>query len=105
MKKENEVIKDRVIRDIKNLLEREEDYYRPVRVGKFYSSNYIKEESNGDRNKTLSVEEYLNKTRPYLKKYINNLKKYDTGKIQLTIAINFISFKENDEERIIYIKK
>ena len=40
-KKMKQSIKDRVIRDIKNLLEHEEDYYRPVRVGKFYSSNYI----------------------------------------------------------------
>ena len=31
-------------------------------------------ESNGDRNKTLSVEEYFNKINPYLKDIINNLK-------------------------------
>ena len=37
LKKENEVIKDdRVIRDIRNLFEyQEEDYYKPVRVGNF----------------------------------------------------------------------
>ena len=37
LKKENEVIKDdRVIRDIRNLFEyEEEDYYKPVRVGNF----------------------------------------------------------------------
>ena len=38
---------------------------------------------------TLSVEEYLNKIRPYLKDIINNLKKSDTWKIQLTIANKF----------------
>ena len=31
-------------------------------------------ESNSERNKTLPVEEYLNKIRPYLKDIINNLK-------------------------------
>ena len=37
--------------------------------------------SNGDRNKTLSVEEYLNKIRQYLKDIImNNIKKSDTCK-------------------------
>ena len=34
----------------------------------------------------VSVEEYLNKISPYLKDIINNLKKSDTWKIQLTIA-------------------
>ena len=34
--------------------------------------------SNGDRNETLSVEEYLNEIRPYLKDILNNLKKPDT---------------------------
>ena len=28
--------------------------------------------------KTISVQEYFNKIRPYLKDMINNLKKYDT---------------------------
>ena len=35
---------------------------------------------------------------------MNNLKTSDTWKIQLTIAINFISSKNNDEERVIYSK-
>ena len=34
----------------------------------------------------VSVEECLNKISPYLKDIINNLKKSDTWKIQLTIA-------------------
>ena len=61
-------------------------------------------ESNSDKNKTLSVEEYLNKIRPYLKDIINNLKKSDTWKIQLTIANNFISSIDNDEERVMHSK-
>ena len=47
----------------------------PVRVSNFWSDNYIEYVSNDDQNKTLSVEEYLNKIRPYLKYMINNLKK------------------------------
>ena len=57
-------------------------------------------ESNGARNKTLSVEEYLNKISPYLKDIINNLKTCDAWEIQITIANNFISFIDNDEERL-----
>ena len=62
----------------------------------FWSNNYIEYESNGGRNKTLSVEEYLNKIGPYLKDIMNNLKKSDSWKIQLTIANNFISSIDND---------
>ena len=37
LKKQNEAIKDRLIRDIRNLLEQEEDdYYKPVRAGSFW---------------------------------------------------------------------
>ena len=43
-------------------------------VSNFWSNNYIEYKSNGDRNKTLSVKEYLNKIIPYLKD-INSLKK------------------------------
>ena len=34
-------MKVRIIRDIKNLFELEENYYKPVRVGTFYSDNYM----------------------------------------------------------------
>ena len=51
-----------------------------------WSNNYIEYESNDDRNKTLSVKEYRNKSRPYLEEIIDNLKKSDIWKIQLAIA-------------------
>ena len=65
---------------------------------------YIDPESNGDANKTLSIEFYLNKTWSCLKDIINNLKKSDALNIQLTIEINFISSKGNDEERVMHSK-
>ena len=41
-KKETKAIKDRILRDIKNLPEdEEENYYKPVRVNNFWSNNYI----------------------------------------------------------------
>ena len=57
------------------------DFYFSVRVSNFWNNNYIEYESNGDKKKTQSVEEYLNKVSPYLKDIINNLKKSDTWKI------------------------
>ena len=47
---------------------------------------------------------YLNKSRPNLKDTINNLKKIDARKIQLTMAINFISSTDNDEGRVMHSK-
>ena len=53
-----------------------------MKVTNFWSNTYIEYESNADKNKILSVEEYLNKIRPYLNDIINNLKKSDTWKIK-----------------------
>ena len=104
-KKETRVTKDSILWDIKNLFEHEEEnYYKPVRVNRFGGINCIEYESSGDRNKTLSAEEYLNKISPYLKDIINNLKKSETWKIWLTIANNFTSSKYNDEERAMHLK-
>ena len=81
LEKETKAIKNRILRDIKNLFEHEEEkenYYKPVRVSDFWSNSYNECKSNGDRNKTLSVEEYFNIITPYLKDIINNLKKSAT---------------------------
>ena len=48
-------------------------------VENFYSNNYIQYESNCNINKTLSIKEHLDE-------------------IQLTIAINFMSSTDTDEE-------
>ena len=40
-------------------MKKKKKHYKPVRVHNFWSNNYIEYENNGDRNKTLSVEEYL----------------------------------------------
>ena len=106
LKKVNEAIKDKILRDIRNRFEneKEEDCYKPVRVSNFWRNNYIEYESNGYRNKTLSVEKYLNRIRPYLKDLIDNLRKSDTWKIQLTVAINFISSLDNNVERVMHSK-
>ena len=49
--------------------------------------------------------ELKNMIRPYLKDIMNNLKKSDTQKTQLTIAINFVSSIENDEECVMLSKR
>ena len=69
-KQENEAMKDRTITDIRILFEQEDGYYKPIR-GNFWKNNSIEYESNGDRNKNLSVKEYLNKIKPFFEKCNN----------------------------------
>ena len=52
MKKEDEATKDRIIRIIFDL--EKEDYYKPVKLGNFWSKSYIEYEIDGDRNKIQS---------------------------------------------------
>ena len=95
---ENEAIKairDRIVRDVMAL--EDNDYYKPIRIGNFWSNSYIEYESSGDRKKTLPVKEYL-------RDMIINLQKSDTWKIQLWNAITFISSKDADEERVMHSK-
>ena len=48
-----------MIRHINPIFEQEKDYYKPAREGNVLSKNYIEYESNGDKDKTLSIKEYL----------------------------------------------
>ena len=66
-------------------------------------NNYIEYESNGDRKKTPSIKEYVDKSKPFLKDIINSAKKYETTKTQLTIAINCISLQDNDEKFVMHL--
>ena len=93
----------------------DKDYYKPIKTNSAFNGNYIKYESNGDKNKNLSAKEYLNMVRPYLSDIINdhktleNLKvhssnevfdyetQYGEWKIQLTMSINFILSNGSDE--------
>ena len=60
-------IEGRIIRDIKNLFDQEEDYYKLIRVVIFWSNNYIEYESIRDRNKALTIKAYLDEIKSYLK--------------------------------------
>ena len=55
------------------------------------------------KKKPLSIKEYCNKNKPHLKD-INILKKSEKAKILITMAVNFISFKDTDKESIMHSK-
>ena len=75
-----------------------------MRVGNFWNNSYIEYESSDDRNTNLSVKEYLDKIKPYLKDIIITLQKSEAWKIQLTTEISFISSEDVDEERVMHSK-
>ena len=96
------LIKNRLIRDIRTLFEQEEDHYRPERVNNFWNNRYIEYETNGDKIRNLSLNEYLNNIEPSFRNILTDLQNSDEWKIQLTIAINFISSKDAEEERVMH---
>ena len=51
-----------------------EDYYKPIRTGNVFSSNYIEYGSNEDKDKTLFIDNFLDKAEPYLNDLIDTTK-------------------------------
>ena len=93
----------------------DEDYYKPIITESAFNNNYIQYESRGNKYKMLTVNEYLDKIRPDLRDIINDHKiqgewiinsgntitrrrTQSEWKIQLTMAINFISSKPDFDE-------
>ena len=59
-----------------------EDYYEPIKIKSAFDGSYIQYESRGDNDDNISLEEYLNIIRPYLRDMINNHKAQGEWKIQ-----------------------
>ena len=57
----------------------------------------IEYENNGDKNRNLPLDEYLNKIKTFLRNIIIDLQSSDTCQTQLALAINFISSKDTEE--------
>ena len=97
------------ISDLELLFEEidENDYYKPILVKSFHKEGYKEYESRGDKNKSLSIEEYLNKIIPYLKELINNHKAIENGsrewKIQLNANIKNVSLDDAMDIRTFYV--
>ena len=100
----NRLIRDGITRDIRTLFEqeKEEDYCKPKRVTNFWNNSYIEYESNGHKKRNLSLGKYLNKIESFLRNTIIDLQSSDTLKIQLMIAIIFISSKDVEEEFVMH---
>ena len=75
----------------------DKDYYKPILVKSGYNNNnFVQYESRGD--KILTLKEYLNLVKKYLRKLINYYKNKGEWKIQLIAEISFISLKPGFDE-------
>ena len=85
----------------------ENDYYKPMLVKSSLNGSYKEYESRGDKNKLLSIEEYLNEIIPYLKELINNHKDTKNNskewKIQLNARIRNISLDDKMDIHTFYV--
>ena len=100
----------------------DEDYYKPIKTMSAFNGNYVEYESNGDKDRNLSLKEYIYMIIPYLRDIMNDHKTpvklkfhrsnevidYETQfgewKIQLIMSINFISSKDSNETRNMHKK-
>ena len=64
------------IKDIENLFSNvdNDNYYKPILIKSSFKDNYKYYESRGDKDKNLSVKQYLYKIMPYLSDIINDHK-------------------------------
>ena len=94
------------LRQIENLFNKinEEDCYELIKTKHAFDDDYIEYESRGDKDDNLSLVEYLNTIEPYLRAMIDNHKAHSEWKIQLIMRINFISFLDTYEFRVMHIK-
>ena len=96
------------IRDIEYVFDNiDDDYYKPILVKGSFNENYKYHESRGDKNKKLSIEQYLDKIKPYLSDLINENKALENNlnewKVQINMSVNFVSFNDTGEIRIIFV--
>ena len=74
----------------------EVDYYEPKEVKSAFDGSYVLYESKGDKDNNLSIDEYFDIIRPYLRDMIDNHKARGEWKIQLTMQIIFVSFTDSN---------
>ena len=98
------IIKGDIIRDNRTHFEQEKEkiYYEPKKVSNYLNNDCIEYERNGDKNRNLSIDEYLSKTELYLRNIIISLQNSDTWESQLTITINNISSKDSEKDRVMH---
>ena len=96
------------LRDIENVFDNiDDDYYKPILVKSSLNESYKYYESRGDKDKKLSIEQYLKMIKPNLIDLINENMSIETSsnewKIQINMHINFVSSNNTGEARTVFV--
>ena len=101
------------IRDVENLFDNvndvndDDDDYKPILGKSSFKNNYKYHESRGDKDKQLSVNQYLYMIMPYLSDMINDHKAIRNEsrewEIQINMHVNFIFSNDTGETRTIFV--
>ena len=65
----------------KNISKPKKDIYKPTKISGAFSDNFVEYQSNGNRNRSISIARYINNIREQLRKLINDKKKTGEWKI------------------------
>lgn len=93
------------IRDIENLFEHydtDSKYYKPIELSSAFNKNFMEYEIRVDRNKNVSLKQYLEKISPHLLNLFNERqnKVENKQKIQLIIGISFRHITDSSKNYI-----
>ena len=96
------------IRDIENLFGDTDDigYYKPIPTKSSFNNNYKEYEIRGDRDKKLSLNQYLYTIMPELTELITEKKNNNKNeqKIQLSMSVNFMHTIDRNKSRTFFVK-
>ena len=76
-------------------------YYKPIEVKTYFKGNYVKYESSGDKDDSLTITFYFLKVEPFLYDLIDFYKTISEWKMQLSMHVNFITDNNDDKGLIL----
>ena len=97
------------IRDIENVFDNidDNDYYKPILINSSFDENYKFYETKDNKDKKISIEQYLDMIKPYLSGLINESKaiedNFNEWEIQINMLVSFVSSNDTREIRIIFV--
>ena len=107
IRKEKRIIKFKPMPKIKKIgkiRKIKKDVYEPIKINGSFSDNCVEYRSVSKKDKSTSIKKYLDETREYLRRMINDNRKFGEWKIQLILKINFISSKNFNDVRDMHRK-
>ena len=91
------------MKDLEYIFGDPDDYYKPILAKDSFNGNHQMYSRRGDKDRYMSISNYLDTVKPYLFALIDEKKNTSSQKEQLVIAVNLIHLTKSD--RIIFYVK